>query len=1093
MRRWLASFILIVVSFTTIVLADQYLRTRDLDRHEHLLEAQMTLAASRLADLLHEGEAGLLQTAALLAADPDFLDLKRFDALAAKLLEGRVPGRHLLFVDVAGQVQHAYPRDGARTPGRNRPLPPRLSMEHPVLVTGGEAPALWAAVLRKGRMEGALQEVLDMPRLLELATAGLDDRLAFRLDGGAGTLTGTLHIRDDALHGVAVEAGGVTWTLLAGWRQVPGPDPVLRSFLWLLGGLFMLTGLALVNRHFDYARGMALLVSRRIRTLREETRRLGRDLQQRLQTEDAGGDGQRLVVEGLLNHCPAGLFYTDARGDFVYVNDQWCRMTGLDGRQSLGRGWMKSLEGHDKERALSQWYGALRAGAPYEAEVRFRRPDGSSVWALVRAQPAGGGYVGVAVEIDDLKRRELARATAAAELQEILDHLQDTYYRIDREGRILRVSRSAQALLGYRPEELEGMHVGRLFCSRRERQLLLQHLAAEGSLRGYEMRLRHKDGQVVWVAVNAQYYRPGDAAAPAGVEGTVCDISDRKQAEAQMSKLSRALEQSADAALISDPQGTIEYVNPAFERMTGYRRGELIGRNTRMFRSDKHDAAFYEKLWRTILAGEVFREVFVNRRKDGSLYYEEKTITPVKDHKGRITHFVATGQDVTQRVTDHQRLRFMAEHDVLTELPNRVLFMEILAKALARARLQQRHVAVMFLDMDCFKEINDTFGHNAGDQALKIYARRLQSAVRGEDVVARIGGDEFAILVDDVANVNTISRIARKIIDAVSPPIVIDGREILLTVSIGISVFPEDGAEADTLLDNADTAMYRAKDLGRNNYQFYSREMRAKALERMTMEHSLRHALERGEFLLHYQPQLDLRNGGVFGVEALLRWQHPELGLLSPGDFVPLLEESGLIGEVGEWVLATAFAQGRDWHRIGFPDLRIAVNLSSRQFNDSAFIDKIAALIEDSGIEPGLLELELTESVIMRNSRTTNMALERLDRMGVRFSIDDFGTGYSSLSYLKRFPVDTLKIDCSFVRDVNTNADDAAIVSAIIGMGHNMNLKVIAEGVERPEQLDFLRDHQCDVIQGYLFSQPLMPASMTRLLRERQGRRQALH
>ena len=1091
MRRWSASFLVIIVSFTTIVLADQYLRTRDHVRQERLLQAELELAAARLEGALEASGRALLQMSAILAADPAFLDLKRFDALAQRLL-GEAPRlRRLVFVDVAGQAQHAYPPGGDDGSGQRRPLPEGLSEARPVAVATGAAPALWVAVFRRGRMAGAIEARLDMNRLLEEATGDMAGRVAFRLDGAAAApLAGALAGEDEAFHSIAVDAGGSVWTLSGAWRKMPQADLVLRSFLWLLGGLFMLTGLALVNRHFDYARGMALLLTRRIRALREETRRLGQALQERVPGE--GGDERRQHLAVLLEGSPAGLFFTDARGDFLCVNKGWCQLTGLDATQSMGRGWMKALEGRDKERALSQWYGALRAGAPYEAEVRFRRPDGKLVWALLRARPVAGGYAGVAVEIEDLKHRALASSAAAAELQEIIDHLQDPYYRLDRRGRILRISRSVQDLLGYRPEELEGMPVGRLCCSRRERGRLLQLLKKEGALRGYEMRLCHKDGQEVWVAVNARLY-PGGGDGAEGVEGTIRDISERKQAELQMSKLSRALEQSADAALISDPRGVIEYVNPAFEHMTGYRREELIGRNTRIFRSGKHDAAFYERLWRTLLAGEVFRDVFINRRKDGTLYYEEKTITPVKDPQGRITHFVATGQDVTQRVTDHQRLRFMAEHDVLTELPNRALFMEILAKALARARLQKRHVAVMFLDMDCFKEINDTFGHNAGDQALKIYARRLQSAVRGEDVVARIGGDEFAILVDDVANVNIISRIARKIIDVISPPIVIDGREILLTVSIGISVFPEDGAEAETLLDNADTAMYRAKDLGRNNYQFYSREMRARALERMTMEQSLRHALERGEFLLHYQPQLDLRSGRVFGVEALLRWQHPELGLLSPGDFVPLLEESGLIGDVGEWVLASAFAQGHEWHRAGFPDLRIAVNLSSRQFNDPAFIDRIAALIEDSGIDPGLLELELTESVIMRNSRATNTALERLDRMGVRFSIDDFGTGYSSLSYLKRFPVDTLKIDRSFVREVNTNADDAAIVSAIIGMGHNMHLKVIAEGVERQEQLHFLREHQCDVIQGYLFSQPLMPASMTRLLRERHGRSRALH
>ncbi|MFQ5488379.1 MAG: EAL domain-containing protein, partial [Gammaproteobacteria bacterium] len=979
--------------------------------------------------------------------------LQRFDALAALFLEERSALQRLLFVDVAGQVQHVYPASAAALLGRRLTVPPGLSAGRPVFQEAPGGLALWKGVMRKGRLQGAVRGELDPGQLLRSALADVDERLTFRLEGASGMLAGEqAPVFDDELHGLDIRASTAAWTLLAAWREgVPAPDPVLRSFLWLLGGLFMLSSLTLVNRHFDYARGMALVVSSRIRALREDTRRLGRELKQGLADERTLG-----IPRQVFDKLPAGLFLADVRGDFIYVNERWCQITGLQVEQSLGRGWMKALEGRDKERVLSDWYGALRHGAPYTAEVRLRHPAGRTVWMLIQAEAQAGGaagYMGVVTDITLQKQREAQHAAAEAERQGILDRLQDTYYRVDSSGRIVRLSHSLEALLGYRENELLGRHIGQLCCSRRERQGLLRLLEEEGTVRAYEMRLRHKDGRVVWVAVNAQYCQC--SAGSAAVEGTACDISDRKQMEAQMTKLSRALEQAADAALISDPQGIIEYVNPAFEKMTGYRREEVIGKSTRLFKSGKQDAAFYENLWHTILSGEVFRDVFINCRKDGTLYYEQKTITPIKDDKGRITHFVSTGQDVTRRVADQQRLRFMAEHDVLTELPNRGLFMGILKKALAKASLHQRHIAVMFLDMDCFKEINDTFGHDAGDQALKIYARRLQGAVREEDVVARIGGDEFAILVDDVASVDTISRIARKIVDAVSPPIVIDGKEILLTVSIGISVFPEDGADAQTLLKNADIAMYRAKDLGHNSYQFYSLDMRAKALERLTMENSLRHALERGEFLLHYQPQLDLRSNQVFGVEALLRWQHPELGLLSPGDFVPLLEESGLIGPVGEWVLKTAFVQGRAWHEAGFSKLRISVNLSSRQFNDQEFIDKIAAIIKDSGIEPGLLELELTESIIMRNSRATNMALERLDKMGVKFSIDDFGTGYSSLSYLKRFPVDTLKIDRSFVRDVDSNPDDAAIVAAIIGMGHNMNLNVIAEGVEQSVQLEF--------------------------------------
>ncbi len=1096
MRRWLASLIVIVVSFLTIVLADQYLRTQELARNESQLQRELQLVASRLGNVLREAGVRLSHFAARLGTDPEFLDLQRFDELAARLIEGQDYLRRVVFVDVEGQVQHAYPpytgpgaEVGAETVGRRLALPQALALERPLLLDGGQAPAWWVAVPRRGRLGGALWGRLDLERLLAAVSGNVDQRLVFQLLGEEDMLAGGRITRDDEFHSVTLQVGEGTWTLVAAWREgVPPPDRVLRSFLWLLGTLFMLSALTLVNRHFDHARGMALAVSGRIRALREETRRLGSELQRRLREEQALEQRQR-ELEQLLTHCPGGLFLTDGRGDFVHVSEGWCRLTGLSREQSLGRGWMKGLEGRDKEAVLARWYGAVRNGAPYHDEVRFRHPGGRLVRVMLQAEPLREegvvkGYAGVAVGLGG-RQGKAPQAPATGDWRAVLDRLPTPYFRVDEAGRLVQVSRSAESLLGYRQDELRGTPVARLCCSDRERRRLLHRLAKEGAVRAFELRLRHRHGEVVWVAVSARRL-------DGGVEGTVSDIGERKAAEAQMAKLSQALEQSADAAVITDPRGIVEYANPAFEKLSGYRREEIVGRNISLLKSGKHDRDFYARLWRTILDGEVFREVFINRRKDGSLYYEQKTITPIKDARGRITHFVSTGQDVTRRMARQQRLRFMAEHDILTELPHRGLFMEMLGKVLAKARLHQRQVAVMFLDMDCFKEINDTFGHDAGDQALKIYARRLQAAVREEDVVARIGGDEFAILVDDMTGTDAIARIARKIIDAVAPPIVIDGQEIMLTVSIGISVFPDDGEDAETLLKHADMAMYQAKDLGRNNFQFFSADMRARALERITMESSLRHALERDEFLLHYQPQLDLRDGRVCGVEALLRWQHPELGLLSPGDFVPLLEESGLIAPVGEWVLATAFAQGHAWHEAGFDDLHISVNLSSRQFNDPGFIDRVAAIIEDSGIDPSLLELELTESVIMRNSRATNMALEGLDRMGVKFSIDDFGTGYSSLSYLKRFPIDTLKIDRSFVRDVNESADDAAIVAAIIGMGHNMNLKVIAEGVEQPSQLDFLRRQGCDAIQGYLFSQPLLPGSMTRLLREKRGARQAI-
>ncbi|HHH36131.1 MAG TPA: EAL domain-containing protein [Gammaproteobacteria bacterium] len=560
------------------------------------------------------------------------------------------------------------------------------------------------------------------------------------------------------------------------------------------------------------------------------------------------------------------------------------------------------------------------------------------------------------------------------------------------------------------------------------------------------------------------------------------DITERQRTRAEMSKLSRAVEQTADSIFITNAEGVIEYVNPAFEATTGYHRSEVLGRTPRLFKSGRHDQAFYERMWQTILSGEVYRDIIINRRKDGTLYYEEKSITPLVDDSGRISHFISTGKDITQRMQVEERLHHLAYHDVLTDLPNRAMFMDRLSHALERRHEDDRKVAVMFLDLDRFKNINDTLGHDSGDRLLQMFSRMLQGCVREGDTVARFGGDEFAVLLEDVPSMEAAATVADKVREALAVPFRVDGPDLYVTTSIGISMFPDDGDDAVTLLKHADSAMYRAKEMGRNNYQFYAADMSTLAMERLTLEHGLRHALERGEFQLVYQPQVDINSGRIVGAEALLRWHSPDEPV-GPDRFIPVLEETGMILEVGEWVLREAcMAIGRWNEQLDYP-LRIAVNVSGRQFHDPDFSLVVARLLEETGIPPSVLELEITESVLMQNDRSSQENLEALRRLGVHLAIDDFGTGYSSLSYLKRFPVDSLKIDRSFVRDITSDTDDATIVNAITAMAHRLNLTVIAEGVEDEEQLEYLRQCACDVLQGYLFSKPVPEEEMVALLR----------
>jgi len=547
--------------------------------------------------------------------------------------------------------------------------------------------------------------------------------------------------------------------------------------------------------------------------------------------------------------------------------------------------------------------------------------------------------------------------------------------------------------------------------------------------------------------------------------------------------LQSAVEQSDEMIVIADPCGIVQYVNPAFERITGFSRGEIVGRPKNILESGLVSPEISDRIWSRLQSGHTFHDVVVTRRKDGALSHVEETITPLTDRSGRITHFIATGQNITERMQALERLDYLSNHDPLTELPNRALFLDRLAQALPRARWHERVVAVLCLDLDRFKIINDTLGHDVGDRLLQATAERLKQCVREGDTVARVGGNELAIILADVAAVEDIPRVARKILEAHSLPFAIEGRELFASASVGISLYPNDGEGAQSLLKNANIAMHRAKDHGGNNYQFYSVQMAARSAERLELENSLRRALERGEFVLHYQPQLDLATGAITGVEALVRWQHPDLGLVSPLQFIPLAEETGLIVPLGEWVLHTACAQNRAWQGQGLTPMRVSVNLSGRQFQQQNLADRVARALDETGLAPSYLDLELTESILIHETETAISTLQQLDRMGTGILIDDFGTGYSSLSYLKRFPIGTLKIDRSFVRDIATDPNDAAIVTAITTMAHSLGMKVIAEGVETQDQLEFLRDRNCDAMQGYYLSRPIPAEDMSRFLK----------
>ena len=470
------------------------------------------------------------------------------------------------------------------------------------------------------------------------------------------------------------------------------------------------------------------------------------------------------------------------------------------------------------------------------------------------------------------------------------------------------------------------------------------------------------------------------------------------------------------------------------------------------------------------------------RCKDGSLLPFESTRRVLRSGD---THIIAAiSRDIRERLAAEERVTRLAQFDMLTGLPNRHLFQDRLAQGMALAKRHGQPMAVLFIDLDRFKLVNDTQGHGAGDKLLKEAAQRLRGCIRESDTVGRLGGDEFAAILLELAKPGDAAVVAQKFIDALAKPFDLDGRQAFVTGSIGITLFPTDGGTAEALIMNADAAMYRAKEDGRNNYRFFTRDMNERALKRVQMETALRGALERGEFRLAYQPKADLATGKICGFEALLRWQHPEKGMVLPGEFIPVLEETGLIVAAGEWVLRTACAQIRAWQIAGLEVPPVAVNLSARQFEQKNLASSVRDILRGADIDPEMIQLEMTESLLVSDPEAAARTLHELKKSGVKLSLDDFGTGYSSLGYLKRFPIDTLKIDRTFIRDISTDSDDAALTIAIIGLAHNLRLRVVAEGVETEAQLDFLAANGCDEIQGYFFARPTDAGECAQMLRE---------
>jgi len=563
-------------------------------------------------------------------------------------------------------------------------------------------------------------------------------------------------------------------------------------------------------------------------------------------------------------------------------------------------------------------------------------------------------------------------------------------------------------------------------------------------------------------------------------------------AEALFDEKERAqvtLNSIGDAVISTDIKGQVTYLNIVAEQLTGWLRADALGRRLEeVFRIIDRDtrAVIPSPLALATLTNEIvgIPATSILIRRDGVESAIEDSCAPIHNRHGDVTGAVMVFRDVSMSRALSQRLVHLAQHDSLTDLPNRDLLNERLTQAITAAHRRHGAIGVLYLDLDRFKHINDSLGHSVGDHLLQSVAQRLRSCVRASDTVGRLGGDEFVILLLEIAHAQDAAICADKVIKALGMLYMIDEIELHITVSVGIAVYPEDGIGLKTLLQNADSAMYEAKERGRNNYQFYRADLNSRATERQLLENGLRHAIERNELELHYQPIVNLETGAISGMEALLRWLHPPFGAVPVVEFISVAEESGLIVPIGQWALRQACTQFNDWHREGLPVPGLAVNISAVELRWRGFVAGVAATLSETGIDPKYLTLELTETFIMQDSQATTLVLNALRSLGVQLALDDFGTGYSSLSYVRRFPIDVLKVDRSFVLNLDSNPDDASVVSAVINMGKSLRMRVVAEGVETPEQVEFLKQHGCSEAQGNHFSHPLKPDAVARFLRQ---------
>ncbi|OHX15011.1 diguanylate cyclase [Chromobacterium sphagni] len=784
----------------------------------------------------------------------------------------------------------------------------------------------------------------------------------------------------------------------------------------------------------------------------------------------------------MVNNSPTMMSLKDMDGRYLLVNAAYARRVGVSAQSLLGWRPEDVFDAADAAQIREQDQQVLNLLSPRQFEEHFSL-NGLETYLLASkfplfdadGRPAGVGSVDTDITLS--KREQKAKREAEERYLALVEQSLVGIY-ILQDERLVYVNPKLAEILGYEQEQLVGMSMSQVLMpgeANRLRQQLLRRFRDNISVMHYSTRALRKDGVLVDMEVHSRLFELEGRKA---IIGVVMDISERLLADTNLRLAAKVFENSAEGILILDAGARIIAVNDAFTRITGYSEDETLGKPSRIFSLGQQEREAMQQALATLghWQGEM-----QDRRKNGEWYPAELSISALRDEDGQLSNYVAVFSDITQRKEAEERLQFLANHDPLTRLPNRSSLTARLDEALAQMASQGGQLAVMFIDLDRFKLINDSFGHQAGDQLLCEIALRLARVVGERGLLARLGGDEFTLLMTGFDKHKQLADMAGDILAELGRPLSLEAHEVFITGSIGISVFPHDGQDARTLLKNADVAMYRAKDSGKNTYQFFDIGMNTQTFERLLLENGLRMALERGEFELHFQPQLGADSRSLEGAEALIRWRHPQLGLVPPVRFIGLAEETGLIKPIGDWVLHEACRQLAAWDLEGVRVPRLAVNLSPRQFGQPSLPAKVAGALQAAGLAAERLELEITESMIMQSPGEAVSLLSELKALGVWLSIDDFGTGYSSLSHLKRFPLDTLKIDQSFVDGLPADEDNAAIAEAILAMAKKLKFHVVAEGVESEEQAAFLQSKGCHTLQGYHFSRPLPAADFAAL------------